>query len=127
MRKVLDVGAGYCYFINNINCKEKHALDISEAPFSYYYKGDIRKIRLFNNPSSKDKIFGYIAGGSPKTDFTEVINNTDRIWLILAHNFTDGAGDFYETLFNIQRKKIKEKRFKGIRMLLFVKKSNVNN
>jgi len=30
--RVLDLGAGYCYFINNIKCKEKHALDISEFP-----------------------------------------------------------------------------------------------
>lgn len=29
---VLDLGAGYCYFINNISCKEKHALDISKYP-----------------------------------------------------------------------------------------------
>jgi len=26
---VLDVGAGYCEFINNVECKEKHALDIN--------------------------------------------------------------------------------------------------
>lgn len=27
---VLDVGAGYCYFINNVRAREKHALDVSE-------------------------------------------------------------------------------------------------
>jgi hypothetical protein len=24
---ILDLGAGYCNFINNVKCKEKHALD----------------------------------------------------------------------------------------------------
>ncbi len=27
---VLDLGAGYCEFINNIQCREKHALDLNE-------------------------------------------------------------------------------------------------
>ncbi|MEO0281497.1 MAG: class I SAM-dependent methyltransferase [candidate division WOR-3 bacterium] len=40
--KVLDLGAGYCYFINNINVKEKHALDKSPIPLKYA-KNDVIK------------------------------------------------------------------------------------
>lgn len=36
--KILDVGSGYCNFINNIRAAEKHALDISEIPKSYAHK-----------------------------------------------------------------------------------------
>lgn len=39
--RVLDVGAGYCTFINNIRAKEKHALDIFESLRSYADK-DVR-------------------------------------------------------------------------------------
>jgi len=28
--KILDLGAGYCEFINNIKCKEKYAVDLNE-------------------------------------------------------------------------------------------------
>ncbi|MBU5689739.1 MAG: class I SAM-dependent methyltransferase [Candidatus Aenigmatarchaeota archaeon] len=40
--KVLDLGAGYCYFVNNINVKEKHALDKSPIPLKYA-KNDVIK------------------------------------------------------------------------------------
>ena len=33
--KVLDLGAGYCNFINNIKCKEKHALDLYKGFIKY--------------------------------------------------------------------------------------------
>lgn len=32
---VLDLGAGYCSFINNVRAKEKHALDIHDAVTTY--------------------------------------------------------------------------------------------
>jgi len=32
---VLDIGAGYCDFINNVRAKEKHAVDVSTIPAEY--------------------------------------------------------------------------------------------
>lgn len=32
---VLDIGAGFCEFINNIRCREKYALDLNEDILSY--------------------------------------------------------------------------------------------
>jgi SAM-dependent methyltransferase len=32
---LLDLGAGYCYFANNVRAKEKHAVDVTEAVLSY--------------------------------------------------------------------------------------------
>jgi ubiquinone/menaquinone biosynthesis C-methylase UbiE len=39
---ILDIGAGYCDFINNIKGKEKHALDISDAMLKHARKGIIK-------------------------------------------------------------------------------------
>ena len=35
---VLDMGAGYCEFINNIKCRKKYALDVDERPMRYARK-----------------------------------------------------------------------------------------
>ncbi|MBA7629407.1 hypothetical protein ES703_36906 [subsurface metagenome] len=32
---VLDIGAGYCEFINNIKCNKKYALDLNEDIFCF--------------------------------------------------------------------------------------------
>lgn len=40
---VLDIGAGFCEFINNIECKEKIALDINPAT-RYYANEDVRVV-----------------------------------------------------------------------------------
>ncbi len=32
---VLDIGAGYCEFINNINCKRKYAVDMNEDTINF--------------------------------------------------------------------------------------------
>ena len=39
--KVLDIGAGYCDFINNIKASEKHALDTWKG-FKKYAKGEVK-------------------------------------------------------------------------------------
>ncbi len=33
--RILDFGAGYCYFINNIKAKEKHAVDVDKIVTGY--------------------------------------------------------------------------------------------
>ena len=46
---VLDLGAGYCYFINNIRCKEKHALDICPIPLNNAQQDVIKHVRSCTN------------------------------------------------------------------------------
>jgi SAM-dependent methyltransferase len=38
---VLDVGAGYCYFANNVVAREKHALDVAETVVEHAGEGVI--------------------------------------------------------------------------------------
>ncbi len=38
---VLDIGAGYCEFINNIKCNKKYALDLNEDIF-YFAHRDVK-------------------------------------------------------------------------------------
>lgn len=45
---VLDVGAGYCEFINTINCAHKIALDLNEDTARYAAPG-VRVVRSFSN------------------------------------------------------------------------------
>jgi|HigsolmetaAR202D_1030399.scaffolds.fasta_scaffold00032_29 Methylase involved in ubiquinone/menaquinone biosynthesis len=45
---VLDVGAGYCEFINNINCASKIALDLNEDTPRYAAPG-VRVVRAMSN------------------------------------------------------------------------------
>ncbi len=53
--KVLDIGSGYCYFINNIKAKEKHALDKSKIPFSKAKKDVITHVTDCRNLSIFEK------------------------------------------------------------------------
>ena len=39
--KVLDIGAGYCSFINNVECAEKYALDVFEG-FGEFAQDDVQ-------------------------------------------------------------------------------------
>jgi len=61
--KVLDVGAGYCYFINNIKCKEKHAIDISKIPLLKANRdvitkiGDVRNLKKYYKENYFDIAF----------------------------------------------------------------------
>lgn len=95
--------------------------DFGETPFSYYYKGSLKKIRLYSAPNPDDKrILGYIAEeGARREDFTEEINSRNRVWLVLSYNYTDGAKDFYPKLLSGQRKRIVEKKYKGIDIYLY--------
>lgn len=53
--RVLDFGAGYCYFINNIIAKEKHAVDIEEIMLGYandeveMHVGDLHELKFKDN------------------------------------------------------------------------------
>lgn len=45
---VLDVGAGYCEFINNIQCKEKYAVDVNEDTLEFANPD----VKVFKCPST---------------------------------------------------------------------------
>ncbi len=49
---VLDIGAGYCEFINHIRCASKIALDLNEDT-SRYARGDVRVVRCMSNAMSE--------------------------------------------------------------------------
>lgn len=51
---VLDVGAGYCEFINNIKCASKIALDLNEDTQVYAAPGEIRGL-----DSRSIEVFGH--------------------------------------------------------------------
>ena len=58
--RVLDAGAGYCFFINNINAKEKYALDIDKDVLNYANKDVIRIIGSVYNMPFKNNFFDII-------------------------------------------------------------------
>lgn len=45
---VLDIGAGYCEFINNIKCKEKYAVDLNEEVAEFADPD----VKVFKSPST---------------------------------------------------------------------------
>lgn len=42
--RVIDVGAGYCYFINNIRAGEKYALDVDGEILRKYASEDVNLV-----------------------------------------------------------------------------------
>ena len=82
--RVLDLGAGYCNFINNIKAKEKHALDIFEDLRKYANKDVI----IHRNPASNMK--------GIKSEYFDVI---------FASNFFEHLKkeDFYSSLKEARR------------------------
>jgi ubiquinone/menaquinone biosynthesis C-methylase UbiE len=50
---VLDIGAGYCEFINNIRCKKKYAVDLSEDTAKFANP----EVEVFNCPSTDLSVF----------------------------------------------------------------------
>ena len=55
--RVLDIGAGYCTFINNIEAKEKHALDLFEELPNHAQKGVTAHVQ--SSTSMKNFASGY--------------------------------------------------------------------
>jgi len=94
--------------------------DMGETPFSYYYKGTLKKIRLYSPPGKgKKRIIGSTVTGKPRQDFTEEVDKSERVWLALSFNITDGSGDSYENFFIKRYKILKKIEFKGIKIYLF--------
>ncbi len=82
---VLDLGAGYCTFINNIKAKEKHALDVSEVTRKHADKGVKVHCRSCVNMSIfKTSYFDVIFASNifehlPKDDFEKCLAEVRRV------------------------------------------------
>lgn len=83
---VLDLGAGYCEFINNINCREKHAVDFNENVAGYALPNvkivirDATDLSIF--PSEYfNKVFmsNFLEHLSSKDDLIKVVSEVFRI------------------------------------------------
>jgi|SRR5208337_2802281 len=73
---VLDVGAGYCEFINNIQCKKKYAVDLNEDTINFAHSD----VEVFNCSSTN---LGFLPNNSIDvvfmSNFFEHLNSKDEI------------------------------------------------
>jgi ubiquinone/menaquinone biosynthesis C-methylase UbiE len=77
-QRVLDAGAGYCYFINNIKASEKYALD-SDPEVLNYANDDVKKVVCsVKNTEFEDDFFDVIFSSNLLEHLT-----TDEILLTL--------------------------------------------
>jgi len=82
---VLDLGAGYCNFINNIKAKEKHALDTFKDLRKYSNKDVIVHIKLSTNMGNiKSEYFDVIFASNffehlKKEDFFRTLKEVGRV------------------------------------------------
>ena len=58
--RVLDVGAGYCYFINNIKASEKYALDSDPEVLNYANDGVEKVVCSVKSTEFEDNFFDII-------------------------------------------------------------------
>jgi len=78
---VLDMGAGYCEFINNIRCGEKYAMDVDESPMRYAYK-DVQ-ILIGESTSASTLLKGKMVDVVFMSNFLEHIPTKDKLILTL--------------------------------------------
>ncbi len=57
---ILDFGAGYCYFINNIKAKEKHAVDVDKVVLDYANREVKAHVGKLENLKFKDGYFDVV-------------------------------------------------------------------
>lgn len=82
---VIDVGAGYCEFINNIKCKKKIAIDINPETKRYAAKG----VEVFNfNKSSLEKKFRSKADVVFFSNFFEHLDSKEQIIEFMGFAYT---------------------------------------
>lgn len=88
--RVLDFGAGYCYFINNIHAKEKYAVDIEEVVLKYAhdevkaYVGNLQEVKF------EDDYFDIVFSSNTLEHMTieEILQTLREINRILKKNGT---------------------------------------
>ena len=106
--RVLDIGAGHCLFINNIQAKEKHALDKSDHIKEYAHENvtvHIQSCSALANFSVNffDVIFaGNILDELDRKEFNDTLNEikrvlkADGILILLQTNHTYAKNSYFD-------------------------------
>jgi ubiquinone/menaquinone biosynthesis C-methylase UbiE len=81
---VLDLGAGYCEFINSINCKKKFAVDINED-ISSFAKEDV--VTFVANSKNMSEIRDESIDVVFTSEFFEHLKSTDELFATLVEIF----------------------------------------
>lgn len=105
---VLDFGAGYCSFINNINVKEKHALDLSDIIKKHAQKDVVTHIGKINEVKSlKADYFDVVFASNilehlDDEEFTSAIQTIHKILkkdgklIIIQPNFKKAYKEYFD-------------------------------
>ena len=105
---VLDLGAGYCSFINNIKAKEKHAVDTFPDMKRYAAKGVVcYNTRSTNLSSLKTNHFDVVFASNlfehlTESDMTKTISGVRKLLkkggklIIIQPNFKYSYADYYD-------------------------------
>ncbi|MBS3153260.1 class I SAM-dependent methyltransferase [Candidatus Woesearchaeota archaeon] len=105
---VLDIGAGYCSFINNIKAKEKHALDLYKGFVKYASKevkpvvGNCTDLSNFKNNSFdvvfSSNLFEHLTQEEAKKTLREVFRvlKSDGRIIVVQPNFRYSYKDYFD-------------------------------
>jgi len=112
--RILDIGAGYCNFINNIQAKEKHAVDIFSRLPEYANKDvathvhSCTNLDFFNNDSFDVIFASNLLEHLTREELLETLYELKRILrengklIILQANFKYCAKTYYDDYTHIQ-------------------------
>jgi SAM-dependent methyltransferase len=79
---VIDIGAGFCEFINNITCREKYAIDLNEN-MAAYANPDVKVLRGAGLSIMHDGMFDVVF----MSNFLEHMKSKDDVLHILAEAY----------------------------------------
>lgn len=84
--KILEFGAGYCYFINNIKAEEKHALDVNAIVEKYADKDVKTYVGSISEFKFQDSYFDTIFSSNVLEHMTidEILIALKEMYRILA-------------------------------------------
>lgn len=78
---IMDIGAGYCEFLNNIKCKRKIAVDINPDTKKFAAKDiEVLRVQLGGIPQKFDKNIDVVF----MSNFLEHLNSKDDILFVLS-------------------------------------------
>lgn len=106
----LDLGAGYCHFINNVRASKKYALDLNEENLRLYADRDVEKLVGTGaelkalGPASLDTVFAsnvyehFPSREDVASSFAEVRRalKPGGRFVILQPNFAYCAGEYFD-------------------------------
>jgi len=75
--RVIDIGAGFCEFINNISCKEKYAIDLNEETSAYAHPS-VKVLKDFSSLPEQSLDIAFMS------NFLEHMNSKEDVLQILS-------------------------------------------